>query len=632
MSRSSGKKRRATLPLVGIVAVVALSRWRLLTSIWRRLPLRSVSAKAAVAIDQTVGWHRLPVPFGLATLVGLRIKMREKNLYDTSHLPTIAPSQTAAGQVSTRYLTARSPDGTDNDLSQPAMGSAGTRFGRNVPLDHAYPGSDLLEPNPRTISRTLMTRETFEPATTINLLVASWIQFMVRDWISHGKSPKESPFELPLQQDDPWPVRPMRILRTPPDPTRPPGNDGGPPTYINHETHWWDGSQIYGSNAAHQAIVRSGEHGKLRVDADGFPVTVPFSSPEHPAKVPGFWVGLAMMQTLFTREHNAICDRFRAEYPSWSDDELFDHARLVNTALLAKIHTVEWTPAIISHPTTRIALRANWFGLQGERLAKAFGRLSGSEVFSGIPGSETDHFGVPYSLTEEFVAVYRMHPLIPDDFTFRSATDDTSIQERTFPELAGPNALEVLGQVPMADLFYSFGIAHPGAVQLHNFPRALQTFERPDKILVDLAATDILRMRELGVPRYNEFRTLIQRRPVKSFEELTDNPSWTEELRQVYDGDIDRVDLMVGMFAEPRPKGFGFSDTAFRIFILMASRRLNSDRFFTIDFTPQVYTQVGLDWIENNSMTSVLLRHFPALAPSLRNVENAFAPWTRTAA
>ena len=50
---------------------------------------------------------------------------------------------------------------------------------------------------------------------------------------------------------------------------------------------------------------------------------------------------------------------------------------------------------------------------------------------------------------------------------------------------------------------------------------------------------------------------------------------------------------MIGMYAEPKPKGFGFSDTAFRIFILMASRRLESDRFFTDDYRPEVYTQAG---------------------------------------
>ena len=88
---------------------------------------------------------------------------------------------------------------------------------------------------------------------------------------------------------------------------------------------------------------------------------------------------------------------------------------------------------------------------------------------------------------------------------------------------------------------------------------------------------------------------------------------------------------MVGMFAEQRPEGFAFSDTAFRIFVLMASRRLNSDRFFTEDYTPEVYTATGLAWVRDNDMTSVLLRHYPQLRPALRGVRNAFAPWSRTA-
>ena len=29
-----------------------------------------------------------------------------------------------------------------------------------------------------------------------------------------------------------------------------------------------------------------------------------------------------------------------------------------------------------------------------------------------------DHHGAPYSLTEDFVTVYRLHPLIPDDYRF----------------------------------------------------------------------------------------------------------------------------------------------------------------------------------------------------------------------
>ena len=89
---------------------------------------------------------------------------------------------------------------------------------------------------------------------------------------------------------------------------------------------------------------------------------------------------------------------------------------------------------------------------------------------------------------------------------------------------------------------------------------------------------------------------------------------------------------MIGLYAERLPKGFGFSDTAFRVFILMASRRLKSDRFLTRDYTTEMYTQTGLDWIRDNSMITVLLRHFPQLEPALRGVENGFAPWKRVRA
>ena len=97
-------------------------------------------------------------------------------------------------------------------------------------------------------------------------------------------------------------------------------------------------------------------------------------------------------------------------------DQIFDKARLVNCALMAEIHTVEWTPAILAHPALEVGMNANWWGIVGENLTKLVGRISKtSEIISGIPGSGVDHDGVPYSLTEEFVSVYRMHSLIPGE-------------------------------------------------------------------------------------------------------------------------------------------------------------------------------------------------------------------------
>jgi Animal haem peroxidase len=286
-------------------------------------------------------------------------------------------------------------------------------------------------------------------------------------------------------------------------------------------------------------------------------------------------------------------------------------------------------------------MNANWWGLQTESLHKIFGRISKSDVISGIPGSETEHDGAPYALTEEFASVYRLHPLIPEKIEFRSVSDGRPIAELPISEVAFKKAQDVVLKhgVTMADVIYSFGICHPGAITLHNYPHFLRHLPMKDangdtirddkgnEVLLDLAAIDIMRDRERGVPRYNQFRQLLHRPPVKTFEEITSNRVWAQELSDVYGGDVNRVDLMVGMFAEDLPAGFGFSDTAFRVFILMASRRLKSDRFFSIDYRPEIYTPAGLEWINNNNMRSVLLRHYPEIRPALREVKNAFAPW-----
>ena len=584
--------------------------------------LAKLLASFAQWLDRLFGWDRLPRPLGLLTLYGIRLRLRARNLYDTgSTNPAKEPIEPR------QDLTSRTLDGSWNDLTQPAMGSKGSRFGRNVPVERTYPEeeSSLLDPNPRLVSRELLTRDSFIPATTLNVLAAAWLQFEVHDWFSHGKNETDNPWELSLDPNDAWPERPMRIQRTRRDPNW--RDEEGPPTFVTADSHWWDGSQIYGSDEAFAANIRAFERGKLRLDQDGLLPRDLEEGVDLSGVAGNWWMGLALLHTLFTLEHNAICDRLATEFSMWSDEQLYHRARLINAALMAKIHTVEWTPAIIAHPTTRHAMNANWWGLVGERVTKRFGRLGASDVISGVPGSSTNHHGVPYSLTEEFVAVYRMHPLLPDDFTFRSCKSSEVIQKHPFPELGALQTRTRLEELTVANALYSFGVAHPGAITLHNYPRFLQHFERPDGTILDLAATDVLRNRERGVPRYNDFRRWFHLKPVETFDQLTGNASWAREMREVYDNDLSRVDLMIGLYAERLPKGFGFSDTAFRVFSLMAPRRLKSDRFFTTDYTPDVYTRMGIEWINDTTMSDIILRHYPQLRPSLLGVDNAFSPW-----
>lgn len=504
-----------------------------------------------------------------------------------------------------------------------------TRFGRNVPPGDTAPEPQprLFDPNPRTISDRLLLRDEFKPATTLNVLAAAWLQFETRDWFSHA-SDTTRPILLPRPPGDDWPEDPMRLPSTAVDPTAT-EQEGRTATHLNTETHWWDASQVYGSRIEFQEGVRTGAGGRMRIGPDGL-IDVDPSLVSSSGGADGFWLGLELMHTLFMREHNSICERLERAYPEWTDEQLFQKARVINAALLAKIHTVEWTPAILGHPTLQVGMRANWWGVAGERVHRLLGRRGSGDFLFGIPGSRTEQHAAPYSITEDFVSVYRMHPLVPDDYEMWDVRTGASLERLEFMSLHGLGSREVMERVGAANAFYSLGLANPGAVTLHNSPRFMHRLQRTDGLFVDVTALDVLRSRERGVPRYAEFRRRLNMTPLRSFDDFAVDAATREELRSVYDDDLEKIDLTVGMFGERLPRGFGFSDTAFRIFILMASRRLKSDRFFTVDFTPEVYTPEGMAWLDDNTMSTVLLRHYPELAPALRGVKNAFAPWSRT--
>ena len=572
-------------------------------------------------------WYELPKLLAMPRLIEMRNELRAKNLHDTDEPP--ANREAIPPDLDPSLREERTITGTHNDLVVPVMGSAGRRFGRNVPLEHAVPDTaNLFNPSPRVVSRELMTRDQFKPVPILNLMAASWIQFMVHDWFVHTRSSVNEGMDIPLAPGDDWPAPAMRVPRSVPDPA--PSGSTRPPAYINENSHWWDGSQIYGCDAVKAAALRTGAGGRLRIEPSGLLPVDPATGTHVSGFTENWWIGLAMLHTLFTLEHNHICDRLAKEHPAWTDDQLYGKAKLINAALMAKIHTVEWTPAILPHPVVTLGMHANWYGLADQELQEVFKFIGESEILGGIVGSHADHHAAPYSLTEEFVAVYRMHPLMPDDFEFRSLSTGALIERRELPDVSGRKASGIASRIAMPDLFYSFGVSHPGAITLHNYPRHLQNLTRDNGEHFDLAAVDILRDRERGVPRYNQFRRLLHKPPVRSFDELTDDAVWRQEIRRVYGNDLEKVDLMTGLFAEPLPDGFGFSETAFRIFILMASRRLKSDRFFTDDYRAGLYTEFGIDYLAKNSMLTVLKRHYPALAPALEGKENAFAPWRPT--
>jgi hypothetical protein len=615
-------------------------------------------------------WDRRGWLSGVLTLAYIRELLNAHNLISTYPPDELVAFQQRGQPWPPSVENFRTADGSWNSLTDPKEGAAGTRFLRNVDLSAAQPetGTRLDTPNARRISLELLRRPddgngqpVVQEVPFLNLLAASWIQFMNHDWVSHSDTQPGAFIRVELPKGDPAQNRYLQtelaIGKTQVDPTLggPTGNVTEPAatSFINEVTHWWDGSQIYGSDQATQNSLRSNNFGKMELNNDG---TLPVDSGtgvEKAGFLRNWWVGLSMLHTLFVREHNAICDMLHEAYPQWGDECLFNVARLINAAVMAKIHSVEWTPAILPNQTLETGLNSNWYGLLTFLLHKGKERKTVAEVnirnpeLGGIVGNPINKHDCIYGLSEEFVEVYRLHSLLPETLQLRRPGDDkadpvplpatrqhgSACMTQDCPDTSCPGySARGTTKYAMSDLFYSFGNQHPGKLVLNNFPRFMQELSVAGSTFLDMGTVDIVRARERGVPRYNEFRRQLGLNPIRSFDDLTADPAVRNKLESVYGSGrqgVEDLDLLIGTLAETqRPKGFGFGETVFQIFVLSASRRLQADRFYTDCYNEDVYTAEGLRWIDETDLKTVILRHYPELADTgLANIKNAFEPW-----
>jgi hypothetical protein len=661
----------------------------------------------------------------------------------------------------------------------------------------------------------------YERANTFNVLAAFWIQFMTHDWFSHARDGRNADTMMSMgcteQLKETIKCRPEdRIGEALIDRTDPGTFDNGKSLKkaqrrtLNRVTAWWDASQIYGYDETSLKRVKkdpedpakllmrplgpSPENGKAQEDwKQGYLPVLDESDKHHmnplwegqeATAFPDNWsIGLSFFHNVFAREHNKFVDYFHSQDPKEDSGlrrpdkpkeavpfgavtprELFEIARLVVSAEIAKIHTIEWTTQLLYDEALYKGMNANWSGLfekysvVGSAVETVMNRMKRSgdlteanlkySAFAGGPGifgmrneirdcwhlffcrntytfptpdhinGGTHHFGSPFNFPEEFITVYRLHPLVPDLIEYREFNQPDHIQ-RTIPviDTFRKQATTAMHDNGLANLALSMGRQRLGRLTLLNHPQFLQNLPIDNTgHQIDVAALDLIRDRERGVPRFNEFRRQYGLRTLTSFDDFVDqslNDTIKKEqdvnkraelqkeldrqtdivkrLRAVYgrhtcdkskiittaqktrvetpDGvrweatddclghangeevdNIEDLDTIVGWLAEPvRPHGFAISETQFQVFILNASRRLFSDRFFTSSFTKEFYSKVGVEWVMNNGpedqcvqrtwllfhkvdpspLKCVLRRTLPELESELAHVVNAFDPWAR---
>jgi hypothetical protein len=590
-------------------------------------------------------WHLLR-DFRLAAIRDFMNRNTQQNPYSGHLVGFQTPGQKRPAWTE-RYRTATGAWNTDNPLE----GAAGTRFvwqGRDpaseIRRDRVH-DADL--PNPIAVAN-LIFRCQGEQQTVpfLNLLTISWIQFMVHDWMNHRQSsdvrdtiaieiPKDDPRRTKYGQDF------MFFRRTLPAMT------GEPFAFENEVTGWWDGSQIYGSNQETQDRLRRKPgtetylpDGKLYVGSDGL---LPLDARSHIVDS-GFtrnmWVGLELFHTLFVSHHNHLCDQYKKAHPTWSSDQIFHHARLENAATMAKIHSIEWTPAVLPTKELALGMATNWHGMI-EGLLRPFERRRplrlleiANPVLGGVIGGTLNNFGIPQNFSEQFAEVYRLHAGMPDALQIRPVGKGVTTHIPTEVTRAA-NSHTTLAAHGMATLLNSFGCQHMPALINNNHPRFMTDMSTEGNPVLDLAAADIVRARERGIPQFNDFRRQIGMRPIASFQDLGCSAETVKSLESLYgtgrDG-VERMDLIVGMHCDTNRPLKGFDQTRFAIFLQAASRRLQTDPFYTTRYDAQHYTEEGLARIDEATLKDLLLLHYPALADGgLTGVNNAFEPWGTTA-
>ena len=266
----------------------------------RRHGLPQLARLAGLRPDLRADRPRARLGQGLAAararaLIGVRNELRRHNLHDTNVAPTVdakpvPPFARVAAHVALagRHLQRprRPGDGPRRRALRPQRP-------HRAHLPEARAGAAGAEPAPR------------QPrAADARPVRAGDLGERARRGVAAVHDPRlVQPRARRRQPDVDGPARGRRPVareadgdpEVPADPTRPPGSDDFPPTYVNTESHWWDASQLYGSSLEQQKLLRSGVDGKLHIRDDGLLPTPP--DPQHdPSQVPGFWLGIGLMQ------------------------------------------------------------------------------------------------------------------------------------------------------------------------------------------------------------------------------------------------------------------------------------------------------------------------------------------------
>jgi len=475
--------------------------------------------------------------------------------------PDDGPDQPGDDPTTDLSNEVRSIDGTGNNLETPELGSVDTPLLRVAENDYADgiaepAGED--RPSAREISNTVSAADPEGTSSERDLssFVFIWGQFLDHD-IDVSLEPEDEAdavaFDIEVPEGDPL-FDPFGTGEETIHLTRSEIAEGtgtsvdNPAEQVNAITAWIDGSQVYGSTQEVADSLREFEGGRLLISDDGLLPTDDegnllagdFRAAEN--------IGLTSMHTLFVREHNRLADEISAANPDLSDEEIYQQARATVIAELQSITYNEFLPALL-----------------GQNALTDYEGYDSSVNPSIANEFSTAAFRFGHTTLNDTIGFYGNDGLDVDEaISLADAFFNASLLEETGIDSilkAGASTLSQETDLEVVDSLRNFLFGAPGSGGL------------------DLVSLNIQRGRDHGLADFNSVREAYGLETYGSFADITSDVELQGKLEALY-GDVNNIDLWVGLLAEDHAEGSSLGETATTIIADQFERLRDGDRFY----------------------------------------------------
>jgi hypothetical protein len=490
----------------------------------------------------------------------------------------------------------RTYDGSSNNIFNPKWGSSNINLIRISPSNYKDGVSSLSErgpnnPNPRVISNSICkASEIIKNKNNLSDMIWVWGQFLDHelDFTPTNSEEAENIITKKKEEDknEEFPERTIKFNRSKHI------QNISPREQPNIITSYTDASNVYGSTTERSFYLR-------RLDGSGKIKTSLSKNNEElmhyntnkimNSALPGikpeelFLAGdirsnenvlLSALHTLFVREHNRLCDLIINNDVSLVGKEelIYQKARKILGGIMQKITYDEFLPSLL-----------------------------GSKMFSSYSGYNKN---IDTSIATEFSTVgFRLgHSMLSSKIQIGSNPEDTLELKDLFfkPEYLYDNGIDDLLLGATKTLMKK--IDNQIIDDVRNF-----LFGSPTELnLLDLAALNIQRGRDHGIPGYNTVRERYGLLKKNTFSEITSNKELQEKLETLY-GSPNYIDPWIGALCEDHVADSAVGELISAILIEQFRRVRDGDRFWYEN--DKSLGTFELNIINNSKLSDVIIRN-----------------------